>query len=390
MKYIRLGLETLDKPIKRAGLFPSLEQLELLGVLIDFQVNKDMIRDFWRYLHDKEWGFDEKTVGMEYTTASTSSAVLTTNVFSPTSISNQTYGHSIEENIIEIPSDSIKQVIDSSMKSEEPLLPKISEDITNSKSDMNIEESLVDDVFKNAIEVDIVNTSTMIEKFGSIREFAHQLELFLTTSINHTAVASRIFNRIRSVVSTRQYQESMIKKTSDMDGELISDIAGVTREKGGGRNCREPLSITFSNLLAMFRRRAEMDENGTYFLCDLAEKTSIAESIDDVPLAFEARYRFCMAPIDTDNDMLMSKFRSFAVDYSQLRCVRLTDTAANLRVPQSPHELLNVETLHKVRRGDLLGKRISFNIVDYIFYFIITLYIKMVILLINVLWYIHK
>jgi ATP-dependent RNA helicase SUPV3L1/SUV3 len=56
LKYLRKGMQAIDKPIKKAGLFPSLEQLELLGVLIDYQVNDEILKAFWKDVMHKDWG----------------------------------------------------------------------------------------------------------------------------------------------------------------------------------------------------------------------------------------------------------------------------------------------------------------------------------------------
>ena len=40
------------------GLFPTLEQLELLAVLIDFRVKQNTLHKFWKRLAFNEWGVE--------------------------------------------------------------------------------------------------------------------------------------------------------------------------------------------------------------------------------------------------------------------------------------------------------------------------------------------
>ena len=40
------------------GLQPSREQLEVLGILIDFGVTDEKLLAFWSQVHAREWGFD--------------------------------------------------------------------------------------------------------------------------------------------------------------------------------------------------------------------------------------------------------------------------------------------------------------------------------------------
>ena len=56
LSVIRRGLQTSLPRVKRAGLFPSLEQLELLGVFVDYNVDKEVLADFWLDKMQRDWG----------------------------------------------------------------------------------------------------------------------------------------------------------------------------------------------------------------------------------------------------------------------------------------------------------------------------------------------
>eukprot|EP00596_Hydrurales_sp_CCMP1899_P008950 CAMPEP_0119054606 /NCGR_PEP_ID=MMETSP1177-20130426/75184_1 /TAXON_ID=2985 /ORGANISM="Ochromonas sp, Strain CCMP1899" /LENGTH=370 /DNA_ID=CAMNT_0007034909 /DNA_START=429 /DNA_END=1542 /DNA_ORIENTATION=+ len=59
LKYVRHGMQAIDRPIQKAGLYPTLEQLELLGVIVDYQVTDAMMLSFWNNHLNKEWDIDE-------------------------------------------------------------------------------------------------------------------------------------------------------------------------------------------------------------------------------------------------------------------------------------------------------------------------------------------
>ena len=328
MKLVRQGMETLDKPITRAGLFPSLEQLELLGVLLDYKVNDELMRAFWSDLHAREWSTNDDG------SSSHSSSNHSTNT-----MTNETDNHHHHHN-------------------------RFTYNGGNNTS-----------------------AASILELFGTVKEFSRQLELFLTTSEEYKMFSDKVFVRIeRAKEIRRQKMMSSPHLSSDLDQSLtpykesqnnniLSTSSFVTadttdKDKRGNHlnnndEGREPYTINLSNLLSMFYRRAEMDESGKYFLCDLAEKTAIAQAIDEIPLTFRHRYTFCMAPVDADNDELLSRFRTFAMEFSRFGKVGLRDSVINHRIPKTPTELLTIETMHRVFDVYLwLGQHFPLSFVD--------------------------
>jgi hypothetical protein len=134
-------------------------------------------------------------------------------------------------------------------------------------------------------------------------------------------------------------------QSSDTDTDTDSYSHGYTsysergsyaQQQGEGR---EPYTIRFSELYSMFHLRATMGDSGRYFLCDLEERIALAKTIDDVPMTLRNRYTFCMAPVDSDNDQVMAKFKKFANDFSKKGRVRLRESVAYTRLPRTPLEV---------------------------------------------------
>ena len=351
LRLIRRGMETLDEPITRAGLFPSMEQLELLGVLIDYKVSEDVMRGFWKDRHEREWG---DSIGRSVSSSGSSGG------------SGSSSGSS----------GSISDCGDSNSGSESGGDNGSGADY---ESDMKTDDSSIDG-YGN------MSTSIITEKFGSIAEFSYQLELFLNTSEEYKKFSDKVFSRIERAKVIRNGQLAWIgdrgtssgggrgsgggssshsgvradamrayRNGTDNDAEHASTSPPSLSQRHTSQHTnrhldpgREPYTINFSNLLTKFRRRAEMDESGMYFLCDLEEKSAIARAIDNVPLTFCNRYLFCMAPVDPNNEELLSSFLTFTTDFSRYGRVSLTDTVATRRVPRTPTELLSLETMHRV------------------------------------------
>ena len=314
MKLVRQGMETLDKPITRAGLFPSLEQLELLGVLLDYKVNDELMKAFWSDLHAREWGTNDGLSSIDPTCTTTDETD-----------NHDRFGYSTGN----------------------------------------------------------TSAASILEKFGSVKEFSRQLELFLTTSEEYKLFSDKVFLRIDRAKEMRrqkmgshadigtswsQRNELEDNTTTTPSSHMSNHAAGsghtVKRDYTNDHG-REPYTVNLSNLLSMFYRRAEMDESGKYFLCDLAEKTAVAQAIDEIPLTFRHRYTFCMAPVDADNEELLSRFRTFALEFSRFGKVGLRDSVVNHRIPKTPTELLSIETMHRVFDVYLwLGQHFPLSFID--------------------------
>jgi ATP-dependent RNA helicase SUPV3L1/SUV3 len=58
MNRLTSALHDEDRPVKRAGLSPTIEQLELLGIVEDLDVTEDDLIHFWNDITTEEWGDD--------------------------------------------------------------------------------------------------------------------------------------------------------------------------------------------------------------------------------------------------------------------------------------------------------------------------------------------
>jgi len=101
--------------------------------------------------------------------------------------------------------------------------------------------------------------------------------------------------------------------------------------------------VPLSTLFQLFGELASLDGSGLYHLCDLEEVIEVAKCIDDVPLEFEERYQWCMAPVNVDNSLVRRQFirfaRKFANDNSVPLGLRLPAS-----IPTNHAELLELES----------------------------------------------
>jgi hypothetical protein len=194
--------------------------------------------------------------------------------------------------------------------------------------------------------------------FKSMTNFARNLELFLTTTKGYESHADVVLAKRDKSIARREQQyrlrpyfdEAIVANDDDAEGVSVSgdEEHDEVLAQSLRASIREPATVSLSGLLTMFRRRADMDDSGLYFLCDLTERAGLADAIEDVQMSFKTRYFFCMAPVDVDNPDVLKKFRKYATEYSQKGQVSLRDSVSGRHVPQTPFELLELETLHRV------------------------------------------
>jgi replicative superfamily II helicase len=53
--YLLKSLGQTDRDIKRAGLFPSLSQLQLLSVIVKYNIDEKILQQFWKYFLLQHW-----------------------------------------------------------------------------------------------------------------------------------------------------------------------------------------------------------------------------------------------------------------------------------------------------------------------------------------------
>jgi ATP-dependent RNA helicase SUPV3L1/SUV3 len=101
---------------------------------------------------------------------------------------------------------------------------------------------------------------------------------------------------------------------------------------------------TYSQILDAFVETARVDPN--YFMCNFDTVQFVAQVIERYPMEMRDRYTFSMAPIDTDNPIVLSYLKRFASQFSRGMDVVSPSIRAILRhrTPQIAH----LETVHKV------------------------------------------
>lgn len=112
-------------------------------------------------------------------------------------------------------------------------------------------------------------------------------------------------------------------------------------------NDERPLA-QLSKILRLFQSNVHLGDDNLYYIANLEEKSLLAEAIDDLPLSFDDKYQFCLAPVDTSNRTILKKFRRMAAQYSRGGDVVIPVMFDEYIVPKSDEELLELETAHKV------------------------------------------
>ena len=59
MNYLRQCMKSKDKPIKRAGLYPSLEIMEIFAAIENLGLDDNIMSLFWERKLSKEWDLSE-------------------------------------------------------------------------------------------------------------------------------------------------------------------------------------------------------------------------------------------------------------------------------------------------------------------------------------------
>ena len=120
--------------------------------------------------------------------------------------------------------------------------------------------------------------------------------------------------------------------------------------------------VPFSSVIERFANAASVDDD-LYFLSDLSEMIDVAKLLDDVDMEPRDRYTHCLAPVHTDNVVVASWFKHYALEFSKLmtgprggkflerrhnRMVRLGFGSGISHPPRSPRQLSALEDVHAV------------------------------------------
>ncbi|CAN0857048.1 DExH-box ATP-dependent RNA helicase DExH16, mitochondrial [Linum grandiflorum] len=101
-------------------------------------------------------------------------------------------------------------------------------------------------------------------------------------------------------------------------------------------------------ILEHFVKNATLSEN--YFISDCEDLLKVAVVLDELPLSLHDKYLFCISPVDMDDEISAQGLTQFASNYAKKRLVRLKEifTPGSLKVPKTPIELQELESVHKV------------------------------------------
>ena len=122
--------------------------------------------------------------------------------------------------------------------------------------------------------------------------------------------------------------------------------------------CRESLTLETD--------RKSVD-NVHYFVCDLEDRINMAILLDEYSweeMNMQERYIWCVSPLQLDNKLCVSFFRTWAWEYVKCNKVRLNlasgslninefedlegnEFASNVNVPDTPRKLLKLEVFHQ-------------------------------------------
>lgn len=328
-------MSSAEIPVRKAGLFPSAEQLELLGTVVDYKIDAELIAKFWIYKMEVDlWGEKrEEEVGKE--------KMRTT---------------STEHKRDQVTGDRIGEIEASSA------------DIGALKQLENGDELHWQRFTSIGLNVDLV-----LKYFSTVSRFASQFEEFLGQQLEMKYInrlqAVRRERQLRNLAYTRARQDylaiqeclktpirnNVMRQACDDDcndddnddnddGDTNSDgyktenqstsHQKLDRERGRDRDrdrvhmsawsCRGksmgPI-ISLSALLELCKQRAHVGEEGLYFLCDLDETMELSGSIETLPMTFREKYMFCMAPVMTDSEFVMSEYKQFAKLFAYSRKV---------------------------------------------------------------------
>ncbi|KAJ0232731.1 DExH-box ATP-dependent RNA helicase DExH16 [Hirschfeldia incana] len=101
-------------------------------------------------------------------------------------------------------------------------------------------------------------------------------------------------------------------------------------------------------ILEHFVENAKLSSN--YFISNVEDMLKAAAIVDELPLKLQDKYLFVVSPVDINDEISGRGFAQFAQNYSKTRLVRLREILSDdtVKVPKTPTELKELESIHKV------------------------------------------
>ncbi|VVB01126.1 unnamed protein product [Arabis nemorensis] len=101
-------------------------------------------------------------------------------------------------------------------------------------------------------------------------------------------------------------------------------------------------------ILEHFVENAKLSSN--YFISNVEDMMKVAALVDELPLGLETKYLFVVSPVDINDEISGHGFAQFASTFAKSGVVRLKEIfeADKVKVPKTPIELKELESLHKV------------------------------------------
>jgi hypothetical protein len=104
--------------------------------------------------------------------------------------------------------------------------------------------------------------------------------------------------------------------------------------------------VPFSVILERFFQDARVDPT-RFHVCNTASILQIAKIIDEVPMRFQTRWTYCMAPVNTDDQLSCVALKKYATWHHKNKRVNLA-LKTPTELPRTPDELADLESVHAV------------------------------------------
>lgn len=317
MHHLRRCLATDDKPIRKAGLFPSIEQLSMLAFIYNYKITNNMIRDFWfEHLHgvDIDMPMDEEVRSMY--AASTWRNIGTILSYFPTIYA---FTASFVRFLTSHPVYGQQYVY------EEDLGSIVYEDMAAMQS--AVHDSQGWDI-RSSDKSNDSNGSILASTDKSI-DVSFQSKNGDVSAMRNLSDSNMKPNREKIKIKRRNKRNVLIIKDNN---DLFS-------------------SISLRYLLESFKQEVEMDKKDCYFICNFDESLVLANIVDEYRqiLSLQQRYLLCKAPVNIDDREVREAFKSFIQDYCAIEKVSCPDYNDAMSIlPTTDEDIMKFETIHSI------------------------------------------
>ncbi|CAA7045336.1 unnamed protein product [Microthlaspi erraticum] len=102
------------------------------------------------------------------------------------------------------------------------------------------------------------------------------------------------------------------------------------------------------HILEHFVENAKLSSN--YFISNVEDMMKVAALVDELPIGLKEKYLFVVSPVDINDEISALGFTQFAKRFSKRGIVNLREIFEEdrVKVPRTPTELKELESLHKV------------------------------------------